>query len=227
LLLIDKYAYTNKLAKTNPLIKFIIVVISLMITTIISNNYINMSIFAIMVFLTTVIAKIPFDKYIKILIIPISFLIISLITILISISGEDIYIWSIRIGSSYIGITKDSLIQSINLTTRVFASLSATFFLALTTSLNNLIKVFKKMKVPNTIIELLVLIYRSIFIFLEESKEIYQAQEIRFGYLGFKNGFKSTALLMKSLFIRVLLRYEEMVVALDCKLYNGEFKIGD
>ena len=227
MLLIDKYAYTNKLAKTNPLIKFIIVVISLMITTIISNNYINMSIFAIMVFLTTFVAKIPFDKYIKILIIPISFLIISLITILISISGEDICIWSIRIGSSYIGITKDSLIQSINLTTRVFASLSATFFLALTTSLNNLIKVFKKMKVPNTIIELLVLIYRSIFIFLEESKEIYQAQEIRFGYLGFKNSFKSTALLMKSLFIRVLLRYEEMVVALDCKLYNGEFKIGD
>lgn len=227
MLLIDKYSYTNKLANANPLIKFIIVVISLMITTIISNNYINMSIFAIMVFLTTFVAKISFDKYIKILIIPISFLLISIITILISISSQDIYIWSIRIGSSYIGITNDSIVQSINLTTRVFASLSATFFLALTTSLNNLIKVFKKMKVPNTIIELLVLIYRSIFIFLEESKEIYQAQEIRFGYLGFKNSYKSTALLMKSLFIRVLLRYEEMVVSLDCKLYNGEFKIGD
>jgi len=53
------------------------------------------------------------------------------------------------------------------------------------------------------------------------------AQEIRFGYSNFKNSFRSTTLLMKSLFIRVLLRYEDMVVSLDCKLYDGEFKIGD
>lgn len=227
MLLIDKYAYTNKLANTNPTIKLIIVVISLMITTIISNNYINLIIFTAMVLLTTVVAGIPIDKYLNILAIPISFLLISTITILISISGEDVYIWSIKIGSKYIGITNESIVQSINITIRVFASLSATFFLALTTSLNNLIKVFKKMGIPNTIIELLVLIYRSIFIFIEESKEIYTSQEIRFGYSNFKNSFRSTSLLMKSLFIRVLLRYEDMVVALDCKLYNGEFKIGD
>lgn len=180
-----------------------------------------------MLLLTTSVAGIPIDKYLKILAIPISFLLISTITILISISGEDAYIWSIKIGSKYIGVTNESIVQSINITIRVFASLSATFFLALTTSLNNLIKVFKKMGIPNTIIELLVLIYRSIFIFIEESKEIYTSQEIRFGYSNFKNSFRSTSLLMKSLFIRVLLRYEDMVVALDCKLYNGEFKIGD
>ena len=95
MLLIDKYSYTNKLANANPLIKFIIVVISLMITTIISNNYINIGIFVIMVFSTTFVAEIPFDKYIKILIIQISFLFISIITILISISAQDIYIYGV------------------------------------------------------------------------------------------------------------------------------------
>lgn len=227
MLLIDKYAYTNKLANTNPSLKLIAVVMSLIITTAISNNYINMIIFSIMVVLTTFIAKIPLGKYIKILLIPIAFLLISTITILFNISDKDIYIWSIRIFSKYIGVTRESIIQFINIITRVFASLSATFFLALTTPLNKLIMVFKKMHIPQAIIELLVLIYRSIFIFLEESKEIYMAQEIRFGYSSFKNSFNSTALLMRALFVRVLVKYEDMVVCLDCKLYNGEFKIGD
>lgn len=209
------------------MIKFIIVVIALAITTIISNNYINVGIFILMVFTTTVIAGIPFNKYLKILFIPMSFLLISTITVLFSISGNDVYIWSIKIGSKYIGITSESIVQSINLTTRVFASMSATFFLALTTPLNNLIKVFKRLGLPGVIIELLVLIYRSIFIFLEESKEIYMAQELRFGYSNLRNSFRSTSLLIKALFIRVLLKYEDMVIALECKLYDGEFKIGD
>lgn len=227
MLLIDKYAYTNKLADTNPGLKLIAVVMSLIITTAISNNYINLIIFVTMVVFTTFIAKIPLDKYLKILVIPITFLLISTITILLSISDKDIYIWSIRIFGRYIGVTNESIAQSINISTRVFASLSATFFLALTTPLNKLIMVFKKIHIPGTIIELLVLIYRSIFIFLEESKEIYMAQEIRFGYSNFKNSMRSTALLMKSLFVRVLIKYEEMVICLDCKLYNGEFKTGD
>lgn len=227
MLLIDKYAYTNKLANTNPTMKLIIVVISLLITTIISNNYINLIIFILMAILTTVAAGIPIDKYLNILSIPIAFLLISIITILFSISEQDIYSWSIRIFSRYIGVTRESIIQSINITTRVFASLSATFFLALTTPLNKLILVFKKMHIAQTIIELVVLIYRSIFIFLEESKEIYMAQDIRFGYSNFKNSFRSTALLIKTLFVRVLLKYEDMVICLECKLYNGEFKTGD
>jgi len=227
LLLIDKYAYTNKLANANPTLKLIIVALSLLLTTIISNNYINIIIFITMVLLTTIVAGIPLNKYIKILFIPVVFLLISTMTILISLSDKNVYIISIKVFNTYIGLTIESIVQSVNVITRVFASLSATFFLGLTTPLNKLIVVLKNMYIPSVIIELLVLIYRSIFIFLEESKEIYMAQEIRFGYSNFKNSFRSTTLLMKSLFIRVLLRYEDMVVSLDCKLYDGEFKIGD
>ena len=50
---------------------------------------------------------------------------------------------------------------------------------------------------------------------------------MKFGYNNMKNSYRSIALLIKSLFIRVLLRYEDMIISLDSKLYNGEFKIGD
>lgn len=180
-----------------------------------------------MSFLIIFVANIPLNKYLKIMTMPIVFLIISIIAILLSISSNDIFICSIKIFNKYIGITKESIFQSINTLARVLASISSTFFLALTTPLNNIIKILKKLKLPNVLIELLVLIYRSIFIFLEESKDIIIAQEMKFGYNNMKNSYRSIALLIKSLFIRVLLRYEDMIISLDSKLYNGEFKIGD
>lgn len=227
LLLIDRYAYTNKLANSNPYIKFLIVVIGLVLTTITKNNYINLGIFFLMGFLTTVVAGIPLRKYIKILMIPMSFLLISLLTILISFGPVDTYIWSIKLFNTYVGITKISFIESLLLATRVLGSISATFFLGLTTPLNSIIQVFKRMHLSNTIIELIVLIYRAIFILIEEVTEIRTGQEIKFGYSNFKKSLKSTSLLLRSLFLRVMLRYKDMVIALECKLYNGEFKIGD
>ena len=227
MLLIDKYAYTNKLADYNPMTKFIFVIGALTIIIFFNNPYINMSIFIIMSFLTIFVANIPLNKYLKIMAMPIVFLMISIISILLSISPNDIFIFSVKISNKYIGITRESLTESINTLSRVWASISSTFFLALTTPLNNIIKILKKLKLPNVLIELLVLIYRSIFIFLEESKDIIIAQEMKFGYNNMKNSYRSIALLIKSLFIRVLLRYEDMIISLDSKLYNGEFKIGD
>ena len=227
MLLIDKYAYTNRLKDFNPMAKFIFAIGALIIALIINNLYINLGIFLFMVFLTTFVAKIPLDIYFKIITIPFTFLLISLITILLSISSEDIFIWSFKISNKYIGITYYSLKEAINTIMRVLASISSTFFLGLTTPLNSIIKVLKKFKLSNTLIELLVLIYRFIFIFLEESRDIRMAQEMKFGYNTLKNSYKSMALLIKCLFIRVLIRYEDMLISLDSKLYNGEFKIGD
>ena len=227
MLLIDKYAYTNRLSNSNPYLKFIIVIIALTIATITKSNYINLTILIIMGFLTTVVAGISMRKYLKLLLIPITFLILSIITILISVSKADIYLWSIELFNNYVGITRSSLDDAILLSTRVFASISATFFLGLTTPLNNMIKVFKRLHLPSSLIELIVLIYRSIFIFLQEASDIYNGQELKFGYSNIKNSLRSTSLLIRSLFTRVMLKFSEMVVVLECKLYDGEFKTGD
>lgn len=227
MLLIDKYAYTNKLANKSALIKLLVVVIALVITTTSKSNYLNILVLFIMVFMSTFIAGIPMDRYLKIFSIPMGFLFISVITILFSISKENTYLYSIKLFSCYIGLSKNSIDESTILITRVMASMSSTFFLALTTPLNSLLAAFKKLHFSNVLIELIVLIYRSIFIFLEEAHEIYIAQELKLGYTGFKNSLNSTGLLIRSLFLKIILSYKEMVVVLECKLYDGEFKIGD
>lgn len=227
MLLVDKYAYTNRLRDFNPMAKFLFAIGALFIAVGLNNLHINLIIFLMMFIFTTVIAKIPIKNYLKLYYAPLAFLLISIITIVISKStNREAFLYSIRIGKNYFGINENSLRESIFIVFRVLSCISSMFFLALTTSINQLIKVFKKLKFPPVMVELIVLIYRFIFIFLEESKEIYNAQEMKYGYVGMKNSYRSISLLVKCLFIRVFQKYRDMVISLDSKLYNGEFKVG-
>ena len=226
MLIIDKYAYTNRIVDLNPMAKFLFAIGCLFTAVGFNNLYVNVVIFAIMFFLTTVVARIPIGNYLKLYLAPGIFLLISILTILISKSSLDVFLWSVKIGKSYVGIKQEALMETSLIVLRVLASISSTFFIALTIPINQLIVVFKGLKVPATIIELIILIYRSIFIFLEEMMEIYNIQEMKFGYYGMRNSYRSLGLLIKHLFVRILKRYEDMVIALETKLYDGEFKIG-
>jgi len=200
---------------------------SLLFSIGLNNLYINILIIFFMVLLTTKVAAIPLKNYLKILSIPLGFLIISIITIVFSISSLDEFIFSFKVLNKYVGVNQASLNQGMSLFARSMAAVTSSFFLSLTTPLNQIIKLLKKIRLPNILIELIVLIYRFIFIFLEEAREIRMAQEMKFGYISRKNSYTSIALLIKALFLRVFLRYEDMIISLDCKLYDGEFKIGD
>ncbi|MFD3158657.1 cobalt ECF transporter T component CbiQ [Haloimpatiens sp. FM7330] len=226
MILTDKYAYNNKLRNFNPMVKFLfamgMLVISLLKVPIVTYFFIII----LMVFITVGIAKIPYKQYLKMLAIPGFFLVISMITILISISKDkNVFIYCTNIMGSYIVITQQSINTCKLLMLRAISCITCTYFIAFTIPINQLIMVFKKLKIPKSFIELVVLIYRFIFIFLEESKEIHTAQELRFGYINVKTGYKSLSLLVKCLFIRIMIKYEDMVISLDSKLYDGEFHI--
>lgn len=224
MLLIDKYSYNNSLRNVSPRVKFILAFGLIIISTWTDSSLVHVAIFLSNVIAIIFFAKIPFKNFLKILGIPLGFLILSIITIVITFGNQE-YLIHMHIGKLQTGITSQSLSQGFTLFFRSFASLSSMIFLTLTTPMIDLIAVLKRFRVPDFFIELMVLIYRLIFIFLEECMEIRNAQEIRFGYNNMKNSFKSLSVLIKIIFIRVLQRNKEMLVSLECKLYDGEFHV--
>jgi len=95
--------------------------------------------------------------------------------------------------------------------------------MTLTVGMNQLIQVLRKLHLPHEIIELLILMYRFIFIFLEEMEEMKRAQEMRFGYTDVYTSYHSSGMLISKLFRRIMQRYEEFCAALEMKLYDGTF----
>lgn len=225
-MIIDDYAYKNKLYKLNPNIKFAIGMLLLILSLINPYNYISLLIIGIMSFVIVVVAKIEFKDYIYFIKIPLVFLIISILMILFNFAkNQESLLYSIKIGNLYIGISNESIISSARLFFRSLSCLTCIYFIMLTTPFNQLIFVFKRLHLPDVVLEISLLMYRFIFIFLEEVADIKKSQELRFGYINLKNGYNSFGLLVNMLFKRMMIRYDEMSIALDMKLYDGQFHL--
>lgn len=225
-MIIDDYAYKNKLSKVNPNMKFSIGMLLLILSLINPYNYISLLVIGIMSFVIVGIAKIEFKDYIHFIKIPFVFLILSIIMILLNFSKDKgSLLYSINIGSLYIGVSNESIVSSTRLFFRALSCLTCIYFIMLTTPFNQLIFVFKKLHLPDIVLEISMLMYRFIFIFMEEVADIRKSQELRFGYINLKNAYNSFGLLVNMLFKRMMIRYDEMSIALDMKLYDGTFYI--
>jgi cobalt/nickel transport system permease protein len=78
---------------------------------------------------------------------PMSFIILSLIALVFSISHSNVdTFYSIKLSRFYLVIRDDSLLKAITLTTRAISAISCSYFLILTTPLIYLIKLCSKRK---------------------------------------------------------------------------------
>lgn len=232
MLIIDRLAYTNKFSESNPYIKvwcsILIIVISIV------NSNIGTFLFIIFVVSMSTIfgAQIPIKTYVKMLIAPITYLFISILTIILSFGfyeindvSKFIYLKTFNFMNFYIGITVDSLERGGIISLRAISAIMGMYFLILTTPCNQQIKVMKKMKLPSVFIEIYVLTYRFIAIFFEEVSQIHLAQKMRFGYNSYKNSMNCLAILIKILFVRIMRRYSSMVNILAIKHFDGTFYV--
>ncbi|MCR1876572.1 cobalt ECF transporter T component CbiQ [Paraclostridium bifermentans] len=223
---IDNCAYLNNIKDVNPLIKLGITFIGVIASMLTQNANIHILIMLFMTTLILFIARVDMKLYIKCLKIPIIFLIIGIGLNLINISFENKdYIFNVNILGLYIGTTEFAVKSSENILLRAMSCIISIYFLILTTPFNQLIIVLKKLHIPHTLIELMILIYRFIFIFIEEAEEIYKSQQLKFGYTNLRTSYNSMSLLIKTLFFRMMRRYEDMSISLDIKLYDGKFHV--
>lgn len=223
---IDNCAYLNNIKDVNPLIKLGITFIGVIASMLTQNANIHILIMLFMTALILFIARVDMKLYIKCLKIPIIFLIIGIGLNLINISFENKdYIFNVNILGLYIGTTELAVKISVNILLRAMSCIISIYFLILTTPFNQLIIVLKKLHIPHTLIELMILIYRFIFIFIEEAEEIYKSQQLKFGYTNLRTSYNSMSLLIKTLFFRMMRRYEDMSISLDIKLYDGKFHV--
>ncbi|WP_300277568.1 cobalt ECF transporter T component CbiQ [Peptacetobacter sp.] len=226
MLIIDKYAYTNSLSEKNPYLKTTFSILLLILSMIIENISFEITIIILMSLIILLTSKMCISEYLKLISIPFIFMVMSIIAIIVNISTDtNDMIKYITFTNIYIGISKTGVLSSIKIFSRSLACLSSVYFLILTTPFNQLILVLKKLHIPDNIIEISMLIYRFIFIFLEEVSEIHKSQEIRLGYMGIRNSYNSLGLLINMLYKRMIKRYEDMSISLDMKLFNGKFYI--
>lgn len=218
----DYIAHNNALTDANPYYKLFLTIILLIITLALDNLVFDVVMFVAMSVVILFVAKINIRSYLKFLTIPMAFLIITCLFLLFFFgSGEVIF----RTGVFGIVVTKDSLHYAVYTFMRVIACFPVLGFLALTTPIASILHCLARLKVPKIVIEIGLLMYNTIFIFLNEIDTMRKAQETRLGYHSYMNSFKSLGALSSTIFLRSLDKSETLQFALDSRGYDGELPL--
>lgn len=172
------------------------------------------------------LAKVKFHLYIAMFVYPTLMATLSCIFLALFF-GSGASLTEISLPWTTWAIYKSGISIAINTFFRVEGALSCLFFLVLTTSITDLCILLRRAHVPRILVEMSMLIYRYIFVFLEVSEKMQVAQKLRLRPSGWISRIRSTALLAGNLFIRTLEQGERTFVAMSSRGYEGNIRLLD
>jgi cobalt/nickel transport system permease protein len=219
----DQYAYANKVNKVHPVEKVLFSMITLFLAVASKTYAIHSIIFVGMTLATLFIAGIPKRIYFNLLLLPVFFIILGIIPVLMEVSHTYTgFLFDIKLLNTYLGITKQGLASTLTIILRSMAAVSCLYFMALTTPVNDIFELLKKIRVPHILIEIMYLLYRFIFVLIDASMTIYYAQSARLGYSSIGASFKSLGKLASMVFIKAYNNSQALYVSLISRGYTGE-----
>lgn len=225
MIVIDKLCYSSKLRYVNAAEKSVYAISSLLICILSRSYAASLIVFIANGVLTVGKGKIPFSRYVKLLLIPAAFLIVGTGAVFLNISKVPMDAFAVRIGGFYVTASYESIFWAVNLCVTALASVSCLYFLSLNTTMTDLIGVLQKIHMPQLFIELMMLIYRFVFLLLHTASAIMTAQEARLGNKDYRTQIRSFGEMSVSLFLISFRKANAMYDAMEARGYDGTVKV--
>jgi len=221
--LLEDIAQTNGLREVNTYVKLFTglgaILLCLLSTSYIPPLFIAIVLSGAILFL----ARIDARTYGELFIVPFSFAVMSVAVIILLSGGNEVYwSWSPLPWFS-LSITSESINEGFFVFCRVIGGMSALIFIAITTPMTDLFIVMRQVRLPEVVLDLAMIIYRSIFMIMDQLVQTYQAQVMRLGYGSFRESIQSFATMCGSVFIASWESGEDLIRAMDARCYAGKF----
>lgn len=223
--LLEDIAQQNGLREVNTCTKLAAglggILLCLLSSSFASPLFIAVTLSLVIIFL----ARIDARMYAEVFVAPVLFALFSVSVIILLAGGQGVY-WSWQpLSWLSLSVTRDSLNEGIFIFTRVLGGMSALLFIALTTPMTDLFIVMKRARVPEEVLDLAMIIYRTIFMIMAQLVLVYQAQVMRLGYSSFRESIRSFATMCGSVFIASWEAGEDLVKSMEARCYDGKFAI--
>lgn len=224
---IDRYAYNNALRRIDPVQKGGLTMITVLLCLLLSRPVVGLLAMVWMLALVTLWARVPVVVFGRALLTEGLFLALSVTGLALSVSpGQPVPVLAAwQIGPIWFSTSSEALNLALSLLTRTLGCAAALNFLILTTPLTDLIELLRRVRVPETLIELMTLLYRAIFVLLESLGRMHTAQDARLGYRTPQRAMQSAAMLGSQLFLDAYRRSRRLQVALESRGLDGPLRV--
>lgn len=223
---LDHYANSGPLLHWPAGLKLGLGLLALLLAISVSHWALHLALLLALALLTVGAGRIPIGFYLRLYLVPASFILLSLLTVALTLTRSPVpLLYAVPLGEWRLGLSARGLEAATLLLTRSLAGLSASYFIALTTPVYQWASVLHRLKMPREFTELMILMYRFITIFAEEFQTMRQASELKFGGRNLRAMSCSAAALAGALLGRVMNSYAGWQRALELKLYQGDFHL--
>ena len=222
---IDFYAYNSRIRKWNATFKVTFFVLTLVLCIVLNNPYVSASVIIAMTYLTVIKGGLPMSSYIKILIIPITFILLGTIAIGIDFSTQPMGQFYQSLGFCYVFTSWERLKMMFYLILKVFAAISAMEAMALSTPSSEIIGVLRRAHVPKLIVELMNIMYRYIFILIDVNINIRNSADSRLGFCDLKTSWYTFGKVASNMLVVSLKKANTFFNAMEARCYDGEFMV--
>jgi len=212
-MLIEAAAYSSSWRQVAPGAKAMFALAGVVAAFLAHSPGVALGVAALMSLVTLTGARVAPGLYLRVLLPPLGFLLLSSLSLLISLNGDGQ-------GGLNWRLAPEALPRIAELSARSLAALSALLFLVLSTPLSDLIQLLRTLKIPEVLLDLMVLCYRMIFVFSEALRDTLTAQQARLGYQSARHSLRSLGLLTANLALQVWLRASHLHQAAMAR--NGE-----
>ncbi len=225
MILIDKLSYASQIRYKSPFLKCGFGMGTLCVCVAARSFIVSLFIMAVMGYLTVRFSKVSFCRYLKMMAVPLSFLILGTIAIAVDFPKEPMGFFDLAIGERYVSVSVSSLTYSLRLILTALSSVSCLYFISLTTPMLDIIQVMKKIRLPWMIIEITILMYRFIFILSDMAAAIMLSQDCRLGNISFRKKIDSMGQMLSVLLIRALNKANKLYDAMESRCYDGKIQV--
>lgn len=224
-MIIDEFCYHSKLRYENAGEKFAFAVITLCICVASRSITVSCMVLASTGILTVLKGGVPVLRYMRLLTIPLAFLFLSTVAIIFHIKQTPMDLFALPLSDWYITTSRASFVYALQLILTALAAVSCLYFLSLTTPVPDILEVMRKLHCPKLIIELMLLIYRFIFILLNTASAISISQSCRLGNKDYRTSVKSFGMLGSVLMMRAMIRSSQLYIAMETRCYDGTIRV--
>lgn len=221
---IDSLAYTNRLRSLPPSHK-VGWAIALFVLGFVSWMGVQGAIAFWLAIWIIFYAGIPAKIYGQLLLIPLTFWLLSVPALVLGISfSGNVNPIDIAWGWRYFYLSQQGISQAQIIFMRAIALTSCLYFILLTTPFADILHLLKAWRFPTVIIELLALMYRFIFVLTDTVLELVTAQKSRMGYRNRRSQLRSLGIIISQLLWRTLENYRACSLGLISRGFNGELR---
>ncbi|MDD1682931.1 MAG: cobalt ECF transporter T component CbiQ [Methanoregula sp.] len=221
--LLEDIAQKNGLREVNTYLK-LMAGLGAILLCLLSTSYLPpLFIAAVLSGAILLLARVDVRTYAELFILPLWFAVMSVAGIILITGGHEIFWrWDLMPGFA-LSVTRESMNQGVYVFCRMIGGMTALCFISLTTPMTDIFTVFRQCRIPEVVIDLMMIIYRTIFILMDQVIQIYHAQIMRLGYSSYRESIHSFADLCGAAFIASWDAGNDLIYAMDARCYNGKF----